>query len=82
MKTSRFSCCDPQRSSGRGQSLGLRCQATRLRCAWTRIALDVNSLPRPETIRSGLPRMAMTTSSSRPSRRPEIEVSATAARHF
>jgi hypothetical protein len=41
----------------------------------------MNSVPWSETIRSGLPRQAKMASSSRATLRPEIEVSAIAARH-
>ena len=45
------------------------------------MAFEVNSVPWSLTIRPGLPRRAMTAETSRATRRPEIEVSTTAARH-
>ena len=41
----------------------------------------VSSVPLSLTISNGLPRPAMTASSSRPTRRPESEVSAISTRH-
>ena len=41
----------------------------------------VSSVPLSETQAAGLPRSAMIASSSRPTRRPDSEVSATSARH-
>jgi hypothetical protein len=49
--------------------------------AHCRMALQVSSLPLSLTIMVGLPRQAMMASSSRATRWPEIEVSATSAKH-
>ena len=59
----------------------MKCQTTLLSCAQANMAFEVNSVPLSETIVSGRPRIAMIRSSSRATRRPEIEVSATSARH-
>jgi hypothetical protein len=43
--------------------------------------MDVSSVPLSETIVAGLPRQAMTASSSRTTRVPESDVTAMRARH-
>ena len=49
--------------------------------AQTRIAVEVSSVPLSETMPAGRPRTATILSSSRATRVPEIEASATSARH-
>ncbi len=65
--------------SGKGGAM--KCQATLADWVQASMAFKVNSVPWSLKIISGLPRRAMMASSSRATRRPEIDVSGIAARH-
>jgi hypothetical protein len=60
----------------------MKCQAIRCSCAHASITFEVNSVPWSETIRPGLPRQAMSASSSRGTRRPEIGLEAYGSAHY
>ncbi len=64
-----------------GLPRAMKCQGTPVSSLQASIAFEVNSVPWSLTIKPGLPRRAISAISSRATRRPEIEVSTTAAKH-
>jgi hypothetical protein len=60
----------------------MQCRSTLCPAHHSRIASDVSSAPLSETIIPGFPRRSIRAVSSRAARRPEIDVSGIAARHF